>query len=279
MGVTPANAAQFVRENIKIDFSSRINNQGQERNLGNGRIINGREWSNYGLDISVDTNKNGSGNNNVDDSKRLTLYDTTKNGRDPDLRTGNTWGTQDYGGNALIIQETWEGNNWQTNNNGKRYLNPDDDRKGGTITFDFLSADIDYIYEDLNIGLHDIDGAESAKITVFYTDDEGNQQQSSESLWSTGHNTNDNITLLSNNIGDNSLWNFNFDVESNLKGLLSLDKVEVEYSGSGAVAYVEYDRYYKESYGEVEIPEPGSVMALLALGSFGGYSVFKRKKS
>ncbi|MGB3192844.1 MAG: PEP-CTERM sorting domain-containing protein [Limnoraphis sp.] len=268
VGVAPVNAAQFVRENIKIDFGSTNGTNGQINQLENGYILTGDEWADYGLDISVDTNKNGTGNKNVNDSKRLTLYDTTKNGRDNDLRTGTQWGTEAYGGNALIIQETWEDQNWKTNNAGTHYLNPDDDAKGGTITFDFLSSDIDYIYEDLNIGLHDIDGPESAEITVYYTDNEGNQQQANESLKSANHETNPYITLLSKNEGDNSLWNFHFDVENSLKGLLSLDKIEVKYSGSGAVAYLEYDRFYKDSYGQsTEVPEPGTLVGLLALGS------------
>lgn len=280
LGIAPANAAQFVRENIKIDFDTANGTDGRINQLDNGYILQGDEWADYGLNISVETNKNGSGNRDVDDSRRLTLYDTTiAGGKDDDLETGDQWGTEAYGGNALIIQESWSGNRWRTNDAGTHYLNPDDDARGGTITFDFLSADIDWIYEDLNIGLHDIDGPESATINVFYTDNEGNQQQATESLKSANHDTNPNITLLSKNEGDNSLWNFHFDVEDSLKGLLSLDKIEIDYSGSGAVAYLEYDRFYKDSYGEQEVPEPGSVLALLALGAFGGHSVFKRKKS
>ncbi|MEL7039547.1 MAG: PEP-CTERM sorting domain-containing protein [Cyanobacteria bacterium J06592_8] len=299
MSAAPAKAGQFTGRQV-IDFSSKYRNNGTINNFGTGKIINGNEWSNQGLSISVDTNKNGTGDRDIDDSKRLTLYDTTSSGRDNDLRTGSEWGTEEYGGKALIIQETWKStgsdvNNWVTNSNGKKYLNPDDDASGGTITFDFLRADDLYIYEDLNIGLLDIDGPESAKITVFYTDEEGNQQQASELLNASDPDASSNVTLLSsrelwdeideyneNNPNNkkhhnNSLWNFNFDVDSNLKGLVSLDKVEVKYSGSGAVAYLDYNRFEKATYA-VEVPEPGSVMALLALGAFGGHSVLKRKK-
>ncbi|MGB3508554.1 MAG: PEP-CTERM sorting domain-containing protein [Microcoleaceae cyanobacterium] len=274
VGIAPANA-------IRIDFDSVNGTDGQINQLDEGYILKGDEWSDLGLNISVDTNKNGSGNKNVADDKRLTVYDTdmNKSGKDNDLRTGAPWGT-DPQGNILIIQETWEGNNWQTDANGN-YKTPDDDRQGGKITFDFLEADKQYIYENLKVGLVDIDGPESAMITVFYTDEEGNHQQSNKTLKSQGHNTNPDITLLSNNEGENSMWEFMFDVEEEMKGLMSLDRLEIGYSGSGGVAYLEYDKIEKAIYGEegnARVPEPSSALAMLALGAFGGGSILKRKQ-
>ncbi|MDY6899259.1 MAG: PEP-CTERM sorting domain-containing protein [Cyanobacteriota bacterium] len=294
MSAAPAKAAQLTGRQV-IDFSGRnrsynnANGVYLEGDYKHGSIITGDEWVEQGLKINVDTNRKDS---DIPDSERLTLYNTSKqNGKDPDLRTHkksngqrvDTWGIEEYRGNALIIQETYKENNHIKRNDG-RYTTPDDDAAGGTITFDFLSADVDYIYEDLNIGLLDIDGPESAEITVYYKDRKGERRQVTESLWSEGYRDNDNITLLSNNIGDNSLWNFNFDIDRVVDGTnlerrdWSLDKVEVKYTGSGAVAYLDYNRFEKEGYGEVEVPEPGSVIALLALGAFGGHSVLKRKK-
>ncbi|MDA0269380.1 MAG: hypothetical protein O3A14_21090 [Cyanobacteria bacterium] len=109
-----------------------------------GAYITGNEWAEYGLNISVKSNRqrrNGSGD------LPLRLFDsdcvaqvTSGNplpkctGGDNDLATGSAFGT-DPQGNVLIIQED-NSNRRDRDNLGA----PDDDVYGGIITFLFDQA-------------------------------------------------------------------------------------------------------------------------------------------
>ena len=154
-------------------------------------------------------------------------------------------------------------------------MNPDDDARKEKdddnniipkkIVFDFLDGGTNYIYEDFKIGLLDIDDNESATVTIHYRDGNGNVQIEEKSLdlnnnipigeadpngiistnlgnSDQGYSFSDTATRLSTAKGNNSLWEFGFDFSQELDDLISLEKVEVGYTGSGAVAYLDYDR-------------------------------------
>ncbi|MEM6436699.1 MAG: hypothetical protein AAF773_23030 [Cyanobacteria bacterium P01_D01_bin.115] len=122
-----------------------------------GTYIVGDEWADYGVNISVDSNRNLKGDKQA--SLPLRLFDSNCrsqgssdkslpkcSGGDHDLATGDAFGTEAQG-NVLIIQE----------DNSKRkdrsnLGNPDDDARGGTITFHFEQA-----IKDLKLGFLDFD--------------------------------------------------------------------------------------------------------------------------
>lgn len=314
VGVAPANA-------IRLDFDKPTDET--MSNYKEGYILRGDEWADWGIDISVDA-KNG----NASDEDLLTLYNTDINkkargvGRvdgdkvflkeahlDNDLRTGAPWGT-DPQGNVLIVQAVNKsGEEKVVDENGVergkkaidrskitndgRYKYVDDDARGAKITFDFLEADEDYTYtyDNLKIGLLDIDNSESSWVTVYYLDGEGQEQSQQLKLKMESEQlsyadagvsliSNPETTILTGH-NNNSLWEFNFDfLNQELDSLMSISKIDVEYKASGGVAYLEYDRVKKAIYGEEEkarVPEPSSALAMLALGAFGGGSILKRK--
>jgi hypothetical protein len=288
VGVAPANA-------IRLDFDKNVDETIED--YKEGYILRGDEWADWGIDISVDVNKNRSfqNNQNTKTLDRLTLYNTDptkQNHRDTDLRTGAYWGTNpdkndpnSHHGNVLIIQ---------TDN--QRYSDgrykPNDDASGGKITFNFLEANENYIYENLKIGLLDIDNSEKSWVTVYYLDGEGQERSQKLTLEMEKEQlsyadagvsliSNPETTILTGH-NDNSLWEFNFDfLNQELDSLMSISRIDVEYKASGGVAYVDYDRIAKEIYGEgdsARVPEPSSALALLAVGALGGGSILKRKQ-
>ena len=235
ISVAPANA-------IRLDFDKNVDETIQD--YQEGYIIQGDEWAEWGIEIRAEVN-----NNRWSPNDRLTLYNTDPNKpnhKDPDLRTGAQWGTNpdkddpnSHHGNILIIQEN------ETTEDG-RYKNPDDDADGGKITFDFLGANLKdgYIYEDLKIGLVDIDNSERSSVTVYYLDE--NDQEHSQTLTLKMKSEqvdykdfgvteiSKGITPDSNGHRNNSLWEFDFTfLNQELDSLKSISKVEVDYKASG----------------------------------------------
>lgn len=135
--VKPAQAIQIDQvENglvkVTIDFENIADINGNNiEDLEPGQIISD-QWSNYGLDISAV-------NDRINDTGTLMLFDSNCtltgsdkcSGGDIDLGTGdsNVGSGLVTDDNILIIQET--------NNRGVLRSSPDDEAKGGTITFGF----------------------------------------------------------------------------------------------------------------------------------------------
>ncbi|MDJ0554748.1 MAG: PEP-CTERM sorting domain-containing protein [Microcoleaceae cyanobacterium MO_207.B10] len=310
VGVAPANA-------IRLDFDKNVDETIE--NYKEGYILRGDEWAEWGINISVDAKRNGfRDGGDSRDSELLTLYNTDpfKEARevgqgtflkeahlDDDLRTGAPWGT-DAQGNVLIVQANNKNDKQKVvdengadagkkrvNRNEKtedgRYKYVDDDARGAKITFDFLEANENYIYENLKLGLLDIDNSEKSWVTVYYLDGEGQEQSQQLKLEIESEipsYVDTGVSLLSREEGDNSLWEFNFDfLNQELDSLMSISKIEVEYKASGGIAYVDYDRIEKAIYGDGEgdsarVPEPSSALALLAVGALGGGSILKCKQ-
>lgn len=167
-------------------------------------------------------------------------------GGDPDLASGPSFGS-DPQGNVLIIQE-------------RNNLNiPDDDADGGTFEFDF--TDEEGVTFD-KIGILDLDENVDPIFTVF--------QEKDGVETSTVFNVGDvglGVTLLNpSNPGDNSLREYDFSALT----LENVKRLEVELDDvSGAIAYLQYKR-------SQEVPEPGTVLSLIAVGGLG---LLAKKKS
>ncbi|MEC4985702.1 MAG: PEP-CTERM sorting domain-containing protein [Oscillatoria sp. PMC 1068.18] len=177
--------------------------------------------------------------------KELWLYNTdcfedSCTGEDADLATGATFGTESQG-NILIIQESLD-------------QDPDDYYLGGTISFDFSSLG-SVFFE--NIALLDLDEASLPEFEFTFAD--GLTQ-----VFNFLDDDDPAVTLLNPaHPGNNSLREYAFNLEN-------VVKLDVTVSGSAAVAYLEYEA---ES-----VPEPTTVLSLLAFGAFGASGLLKRKQ-
>ncbi|MBZ8179938.1 PEP-CTERM sorting domain-containing protein [Oscillatoria salina] len=181
-------------------------------------------------------------------TKELWLYNSdcsgnTCTGDDPDLATGAAFGT-DSQGNVLIIQE-----------NLGAGAEPDDNNGRGTFTFDFSSLG-SVLFE--NIALLDLDEAGLPKFEFTFAD--GLTQ-----VFSNLNDSDAGVTLLNpSRPKNNSLREYAFNLEN-------VVKLDVTLPGSGAVAYLQYQ--------EAEtVPEPATVLSLLAFGALGATGLIKRKQ-
>lgn len=255
--IEPVEAATIKRT---VNFDVQQTDNGKMQDMRTGTVIDD-QWENWGLDI--DATRNG-------EAQSLTLFDTDCSGKscsggDSDLATGDKYGTESQG-NVLIIQE---------NNKMKDglFTNPDDHAKGGTVSFDFSNNPDSNVYEDLvqlnTIALLDLDDKASGfpTLTAYYLNDDGQEAMKTLTL-SDYEKGNEGVTLVSDNPGDNSMWEFDFG------GLNNVMRLDVSLPSSGAVAYLEYEQY--EQAPTQEVPEPGVALGLLALGAFGGTSALKR---
>lgn len=225
------------------------------------------QWSDWGL-----TNISGI-NDRTNKAAKLNTYDTSKSGRDNDLRTGSTWGTSNQG-NVLIIQEE-DGKSFK---NGK-YI-ADDEAKGGNISFDFANEvqlnsftllDIDDNGEGINItGFDkagnqvidfDIDALMAEMISTYGTN---HQDAYNQSITLNGVT----MTQKSKNRHDNSLFDFSFSDTY-------VSNIDFFYPGSGAISDLKWSTVEVSQ----EIPEPTGVAGLLLVGGLAARSLGKRKRS
>ena len=210
-----ASVTEPLFESFMIDFDD----------FAAGTYIVGDEWAQYGVNISVDSNRNLKGDKQA--SRPLRLFDSNCStqgsnqcsGGDDDLATGDAFGTEEQG-NVLIIQE----------DNSKRQDrsnlgNPDDDARGGTITFHFEQA-----IKDLKLGFLDFDDRDRGEGFIrFYTGIDDTEAAMTFNLSSVEALVNPGFT------GDNSLRIF-----ASLD--MAIQRLEVEYPGSGAITHLEYSQ-------------------------------------
>ncbi|MGB3404988.1 MAG: PEP-CTERM sorting domain-containing protein [Microcoleaceae cyanobacterium] len=227
-------------------------------NVGYGEAITNQWQDDYGVTFGTNTNELwlfqstcGKG-----DPNRPECTSNGNHGIDYDLATGidpNGIGegaiAQD---NVLIIQESLS-----------QGAVPDDKAGGGTITFDFL--DQGGVFFD-KIALLDFDDPGKPEFKFSFAD-------GSVSNWlgfdrDADHND-PNVTLLTPSYtGNNSMREYNFD-------LANVTQLDIKLPGSGAVAYFDYERS-----GGVEptaVPEPASLLGLLAASLLGATSLVKGK--
>jgi hypothetical protein len=174
-------------------------------------------------------------------------------GGDPDLATGPTYGT-DPQGNVLIIQEL-------NNDSRNPVTRPDDSAKGGSFVFDFVGDDT---YE-ANVfvrwlDLLDVDNRveQEALAFQFWYEDSSTEIYTKSGG---GGSTLFDMTLLSTAVEENSLRRYSF--AQGGVATKQVSKFSVHLGSSGAIANVKYDRITEG------VPEPGTAMAVLAVGGLG----------
>lgn len=259
-------------------------------------------WSNYGLNLDSSLQKGG--------KSELWLYDSncegnTCSGGDPDLATGkgkngNLKYKSPEQGKVLIIQE----------NNGKNDLEADDyaNRSNrGTMTFDFTD-DVGVLFD--SIGLLDFDDPGDPIFSAVFADgsstgdftynssffkeiDEDNNDRTNQrnkkldnkfvvkddkadstyisemKLLSTSWNGKQYVT------GDNSLREYQFDFDDK-----RVTQFNITLPGSGAVTGLNYYRQEKTlKTVRRKVPEPTSILGLVAVSGFVASSLKRKRKS
>lgn len=240
--VMPAQAYTFGADSDGYGLDFELDGAGNPIKVGNGvrrdgdGDLIGSQWSSLGVSISETSGKNLLLFNSNCDGNGSTQFGVSCTGNDPDLATGSEFGT-DPQGNVLIIQET------------NRLWRPDDDARGGTISFDFFDGLVDL----KTIGLLDLEDGNPDLTGVSFKawfGDGSSQDYSTADLA---------YTNLANRTGDNSLYEFD------LSSLLGVSKFDVQYAGSGAIAYFDWARSEPPN----EVPEPMTMVGLLAVGALG----------
>jgi hypothetical protein len=198
-----------------------------------GDFIKGTEWEDYGVTLSVESTRDlrdGSGERPLRLFNSDCVARTTRNnplpkctGGDTDLATGAAFGTAPEG-NVLIIQED---NSHKRRNRNKTGLDrlgvPDDDARGGSITFTFRRA-----VEVLSLGMLDFDDQDRGEGFVrAYTNAEDTTAALTLKLSEIAP-TNEKF------LGDNSLRKLDG------FGSAMFQKLVVEYPGSGAITHLEF---------------------------------------
>lgn len=265
LGLLSGSAAQA--ESYKIDFNADA--AGNSIKVGNGKAKKGAgeliddEWADWGVNIS-------GWNKGTKSDAKLLLFNTGKTtGDDGDLRTGSNWGTKPQG-NALIIQEK---------NNGSYNLhNPDDERGGGYIDFDFDKEvnfkgfsllDVDDNGGGISVQGYDADNNQVLNISI---DDLITKHKSKNGSKGAAKAKGKSVTLNGVTLtqegkkwGNNSL--FKFQVEDAL-----LTQVRINYPGSGAVTGLEWSDAEPP-----RVPEPSATAGVMLLGAVGLRRLRKRK--
>jgi hypothetical protein len=242
-----------------IDFDENVG-VGSNPRTGGPKLDN--LWANYGLTMDSSTKELWLYNSSCkpNNGESTDNFSTICTGDDPDLATGK--GRYKKGGkwyeydspvqnNVLIIQE---------NNQNS----PDDNTRGGKITFNFTDEDGVFFK---NIGMLDFDESSDPKFKFTFLD---NTFQ--EFTFGKDADENDSrVTLLSQTWDgkplkkDNSLRDYQFNLDN-------VKKLEVTLPGSGAVTYLNYERNSERR----RVPESTPVLGLV-IGAFGIGSFFKRK--
>jgi len=274
--MSPAVAGQLVRgSSYYLDFET--NAAGQSLVAGEGQTI-AQQWADWGLTLSATSARKG-----ADDM--LLLYDTATSGADNDLRTGEfNYKGESFSSspenNVLIIHEHIHSGNVKNDQTLTSIYNPDDEAKGGTITFDFSSwlqpntPAPSPTYRGVDLGtlrLVDIDDnptLSGVRFRAFSGDNEVFSKSAEElRVMQLATSVFDGV----NNKGDNSIWDFHlgaFQREAGSEVLgTAVTKLLVEYDGSGAIAGLGWSDVHESDEDRTEIPEPTSLLGLAVVGA------------
>lgn len=195
-----------------------------------GTFIAGDEWAQYGVNIGLESKNKRKGNKNQ--NLPLRLFDSNCRpkgitdpslqslpictGDDGDLATGDYFGSKAQG-NVLIIQE----DNSKPRNRDD-LGEPDDDAKGGTITFKF-----DQVVQYISIGFLDFDERGKGEFR-FYTEADDKNAALKLSI-------KDVEAINPAFSGDNSVRLF----ENVFEGVeVAFKRLEIQYPGSGAITHL-----------------------------------------
>ncbi|NEQ99415.1 MAG: PEP-CTERM sorting domain-containing protein [Cyanothece sp. SIO2G6] len=264
--LSSAEASQLVRgTSYSLDFEQDA--RGNDLIAGDGSLID-NEWAAWGLEITGDSYRAG-----ADDF--LLLYDSSKAGKDNDLRTGTftrkgVQYTSPSEGNLLILHEDTSGNN---------LFQPDDEALGGTITFDFTapltngSSTYNPSYRGVELGtirMVDIDNNPTLS-GVSFEAFSGNTSLFSRTAQELGGTS---IFAGASAKGDNSIWDF--DLSALQEDETAITRLMVRYEGSGAIAGLSWSELLGSDKSPAEIPEPASILGLLTVGLGAAVTKFNR---
>lgn len=245
-GLAFTNPAEAASYNLDFDKDA----AGNPLQTGTGELIND-QWLDWGVSISAERRGR---------PEPLVLFNSNCSGAnctgdpDDDLATGSEFGTAPQG-NVLIIQQ-----------NNKNLTDPNDDRNGGTISFDFMNGGVNIdsitlLDVDDDFGRNNVD---SIMFTAYFADG-STEEIDIFSLPTSGPDS--IVTQLSIVTGDNSLYEFDL-------GLSDVMKFDVTYPGSGAIASIQWDDEVTR-----DIPEPISAVGLLAAGAIGAGATLRQKRT
>lgn len=240
---------------------------------GTGEFID-NQWAAWGLNLSVDSYRR-----DADDI--LLLYDSSTTGKDDDLRTGPYIGSPTEN-NLLIIHEDTSRNS---------IFNPDDEEKGGAITFDFSgpltagNSAYSATYRGVDLGtirLVDIDDNPTLN-GVSFRAFSGDQLLFSKTAQELNHEgLASEVFAGINRKGDNSVWDFNlgsFQRNVDTSELeVAVTRLVVDYDGSGAIAGLGWQQLNAPETDTRDIPEPASVLGLVTLGLCATGSALARRQ-
>ncbi|MDA0673159.1 MAG: hypothetical protein O3C67_05565 [Cyanobacteria bacterium] len=198
-----------------------------------GTFIRGHEWADHGVTLSVDSNRQ---LRDASGDLPLRLFDSNClphpsrgsnlpkcTGDDGDLATGEAFGTAPEG-NVLIIQEDNSHLRVNRRKQGEEALgDPDDDARGGIITFTFAQA-----VSLVSLGILDFDDRDRGEGFIrAYT------------------SADDLTAALTFNLSDIAPMNRDFPGNNSLRKLDAFggglfQKLVVEYPGSGAITHLEF---------------------------------------
>lgn len=204
-----------------------------------GTVIDDEYQASDGLTISV--NSNGSVNQAmIFNSNNLTGGDTDLVGP---FNTPTVGGVDGYdAGNILIISEDGDSSD------------PDDEARGGSITFTF-----DRVVQFLNIDIIDIDIGE--EVSLFFSGGNSNSLNLSFPGAAIGNGNYIDLRLTFELAFGKTIEQF-----LGISGFFTFDTLEVVFSGSGAVNDLEY----------AEVPLPAALPFLLT--GLGGIALARRRR-
>ena len=276
VSISPAQAATYDLDFDYFDLDTRLNPiTNSTANNPNGI---GDQWASYGVNINA-ANKVGNR------PEPLLLFESQSNdytGGDDDLRSGTPWGTPELG-NVLIIQE----DGFNSNGAVKNAHDPDDERNGGIINFEFFNPETQTArlvnFEEFSL-LDIDDNGGGIRIEAYDTGNNKVLDIDVDALMALHKSTNGSdgataaqgASVTSNRVtmtqvgtewGDNSLFKFAIaDTQA--------AEVKFRYPGSGAIAGLKWN----DDEDSPQLPEPTSILGVLLFGAVGVRSLLTPKQ-
>ncbi|MEB3356352.1 MAG: hypothetical protein VKK04_06475 [Synechococcales bacterium] len=245
--------------------------QGLSRNARNAwradDAVIGDQWLDWGVRLSADSHKGS--------RDTLLLYDSSERGQDNDLMTGEANLRSQQGFSASLAAGSSNERNLLIIQEGSDFLKPDDDAKGGIISFDFFNPNSSNTnYAGVGLGtlrFVDIDtnpGLDDVKFSAFYRDQDGNEKSLFENV--VGSSAFASRFYAGKSNGDNSIWDFDLAaLQGQFEGSnkVAISRLEVNNTGSGAIASLVWNQLQTvEDDGPRDIPEPTAAAGLVVLG-------------